>query len=157
MLSDAERSGGGENSTVVLGVRRAESAKRSKRAIYYYYNGKYSLNPIVDWKDNDVWDFIRKYKLPYPDLYNHGHNRLGCVMCPLACRKSRIRDYNEYPERVRALEKAVDKFIETHPQSTIFTLGKNGREIVYKWCYESPIESAKGACMQPIFEEDERG
>lgn len=157
VLQSSQRGGGDKGETVMLGVRRAESAKRSKRDVYYEYRGVYNFNPIVDWKDNDVWDFIHKYNLPYPSLYDEGRKRLGCIMCPLACRASRIRDYNEYPERVRAIEKAVDKYIKEHPDSSITKAGGDAKSIVYRWCYESPIESAKGACMQPILPEDERG
>lgn len=29
-----------------------------------------------------MWDFIDKYKLPYPSLYDQGTSRIGCVICP---------------------------------------------------------------------------
>ena len=47
----------------------------------------------------------------------------------------------------KALERAVDKYLETHPNTTIIEWGGSGRDIVYRWVHESPIESAKGQCL----------
>ena len=78
---------GGEGRFVVTGVRWAESSKRRSRsglelsngtktgkrikidpdnpnneelARYCPTKGKHILNPIIDWLDEDVWEFIRK-------------------------------------------------------------------------------------------------
>jgi len=141
---------GDKGSTVVLGVRWAESAKREGRPVYGSHRGKHFLNPIVDWSDNDVWNFIHSNNLAYPSVYDTGSKRVGCILCPLACRKKRIVDYLKYPAHVAAIEKAVTKFLENRPDSSLYTWGSNAHEIVYYWVYESPIESGKGACMQHI-------
>ena len=143
---------GGKGSTVVLGVRRAESAKRANREVYSTYNGKHILNPIVDWKDTDVWDFIKSQNLSYPSLYDEGQKRAGCIMCPLACRAARIRDYETYSSHVKAIERAVSARLKTidaerERESGLYKWGQNAHEIVYYWVHESPIESAKGACL----------
>ena len=44
-------------------------------------------------------------------------------MCPLACRDRRIWDYERYPKHVRALELAVDAFLEMHPNTTLTEWG----------------------------------
>lgn len=41
------------------------------------------LLPIVDWTDNDVWDYIHTHNLPVNLEYNH-NNRVGCIVCPKA-------------------------------------------------------------------------
>lgn len=138
---------GKKGETTILGVRRAESLKRSKRDVFCMYDGRFQLNPIVDWTDTDVWDYIRLNELSYPSIYDEGQKRVGCVMCPLACRSRRARDYERYPKHVKALERAVDKYLETHPNTTITEWGGSGRDIVYRWVHESPIESAKGQCL----------
>lgn len=142
------KEGGGEKGeTIMLGVRRAESNARSKREMFYEWEGKFNFLPIYDWKDNDVWDFIKQNNYPYPKLYDEGRNRLGCVMCPLACNASRIRDYNEYPERVKAIERAVAKLLERNPNSSLKKQGNTPEEIVRQWVYQSPKKSAKGTCL----------
>ena len=87
---------GKKGETTILGVRRAESLKRSKRDVFCMYDGRFQLNPIVDWTDTDVWDYIHLNELPYPSVYDEGQKRVGCVMCPLACRSRRARDLSFY-------------------------------------------------------------
>lgn len=48
--------------------------------------GKMTVNPIVDWTDDDVWDYIHSERLPVNSLYCEGWKRVGCIGCPLAKR-----------------------------------------------------------------------
>jgi len=76
---------GGSGRVVVTGVRWAESVRRSKRRMVEpcMNDGRKSyLHPIIDWTDEDVWEFIRTEKLLYCSLYDEGFTRLGCVLCP---------------------------------------------------------------------------
>lgn len=92
----------------IVGVRKAESAKRSKRTAFsaknkttlkknkqlvseYFVENCQSVGtasviqllPIVDWTDNDVWDYIHKHNLPINPEYEHS-KRVGCIVCPKA-------------------------------------------------------------------------
>lgn len=101
---------GGADSMTVTGVRWAESVQRKSRGIaetisknkaerIVLFNdnagarkelescpvkGRKVLNPIIDWADSDVWEFIRKHEIAYNPLYNRGHKRVGCVGCPMS-------------------------------------------------------------------------
>ena len=48
--------------------------------------GKMTVNPIVDWSDNDVWDYTHSEHLPINPLYCEGQKRVGCIGCPMAGR-----------------------------------------------------------------------
>lgn len=68
----------------VMGIRAEESVKRASRPrIDDIKKYKYShVKPIFYWKEYHVWEFIEKYNLPYPTLYDDGASRIGCVICP---------------------------------------------------------------------------
>lgn len=47
---------------------------------------KMVVNPIIDWRDSDIWEYIRSEKLRVCELYNMGYDRVGCIGCPIAGR-----------------------------------------------------------------------
>jgi len=74
----------------IMGIRSEESVSRSKRNRINYYK---KLNhthyyPIFHWKEWQIWEFINKYSLNYPKLYDWGFNRIGCIICPYHSSKS---------------------------------------------------------------------
>ena len=87
---------GGKGRTVVTGIRWAESVKRGKRKMVEAGKGKNFVNPIIDWSNEDVWEYIRKYNLKYPSLYDKGWKRIGCIGCPMAGLK-RIKEFEQFP------------------------------------------------------------
>ena len=80
-----------------------------------YRTRKTLVNPIVRWTDQDVWDFIHAYHLPYCSLYDEGFARLGCIGCPLSGRKNMERDFERWPRYRELYIRAFEKMIENHP------------------------------------------
>ncbi len=79
------KEGHGEGRIVVLGIRKAESQKRSKRKMLEGCNkrnkNKVYFSPIIYWSTAEVWEYIRTYNVPYCSLYDEGHKRIGCILC----------------------------------------------------------------------------
>jgi len=73
--------------------------------------GKHILNPIIDWTDKDVWAYIKKNELPYCELYDCGFDRIGCVGCPLASPKNRLKAFERYPQFERAYIRSIDHIL----------------------------------------------
>lgn len=61
---------------------------------------KVVISPIFEWTDNDVWEFIHKYNLPYCDLYDKGFHRIGCLFCPMALPREKARELRMFPKFV---------------------------------------------------------
>lgn len=128
------KEGGGQGRFKVTGVRKAESCRRAKRAglelseyksmpreMYdpdnpsqnlihlCHQKAQKILNPIIDWSDDDVWEFIKKYKIPYCELYDKGYKRLGCIGCPMSSNQE--FELEAYPKIKKAYLRAFDKML----------------------------------------------
>ena len=99
---------GGVGRTVVTGIRWAESSRRSKRKMVescFKDVRKHYVNPIIDWSDNDVWEYIKQNNIKYCKLYDEGFKRLGCVGCPMAGDK-RLTEFARWPRYERLYRRA---------------------------------------------------
>lgn len=97
--------------------------------------GKHILNPIVDWTDKDVWDFIRLMELPYCELYDQGYERVGCVGCPLKNKKSIIQDFGRWPKYYSNYIKAFDKMLIERKKAGLETKWETGQDVMDWWIY----------------------
>lgn len=49
-----------------------------------YRTQKTMLNPIVDWTEDEVWEYLNEMvKVPHCSLYDNGYKRIGCIGCPM--------------------------------------------------------------------------
>jgi phosphoadenosine phosphosulfate reductase len=67
----------------VAGVRRADSSSRSKTPKFAWDKrfNLWKLNPLADWTERDVWNYIREHHLPYNPLHDRGYPSIGCTHC----------------------------------------------------------------------------
>ncbi len=73
------------------------------------------VNPLVDWTDEEVWEYIHQQNLPYCELYDQGYTRIGCIGCPLAGAEKMKRDFERYPKYRDNYIRAFDRMIKAHP------------------------------------------
>lgn len=72
---------------------------------------KHVANPIVDWSDSEVWDYIHSEHIAVNPLYECGFDRVGCIGCPLASRKKRLWEFTQYPHYERLYRMAFDRLV----------------------------------------------
>lgn len=137
---------GEEGDTVFLGVRWAESSKRSKLSMVGFWKKKIVVRPIIDWTDEEVWEYIHKYNLPYCELYDKGFDRIGCIGCPLSS-KSQKKELDMYPKFKESYIRAFDRMIEERHKKGKECNWINGKE-VYKWWIGEAIKQKEieGQC-----------
>lgn len=131
------KEGGGKGRMVLTGVRWSESSRRkNNRGIYENYTHraknkiilmndneenrevldqcplktKLIANPIVDWEDTNIWDYVHSEKIGMNPLYERGFSRVGCIGCPMA-RKKRWMEFRMYPTFERAYRRAFAKML----------------------------------------------
>lgn len=148
-----EVNGGGR--LVVTGVRWAESVNRKKHrglvnigirkdrttilnndnddsrkmVEQCYRKQKTVLNPIIDWEDADVWEYIHSNNLPYNPLYDKGFKRVGCVGCPLCINQK--AELELYPQIKRLYLKAFRKMLDNREDKD--AIQWKTPEDVYTW------------------------
>jgi len=94
---------------VLMGVRRAESINRRGRGIVEQCaraKTRYMVNPIVDWTDEDIWEYIHARGLPYCSLYDEGWKRVGCVLCPFSDQQ---KEAERWPKIAGAYRRAANE------------------------------------------------
>lgn len=67
----------------VTGIRREQSPTRANAPVVSW-DAKFKLvkiNPLVAWKDKDVWDYIQKNNIPYNVLHDKNYPSIGCEPC----------------------------------------------------------------------------
>jgi phosphoadenosine phosphosulfate reductase len=74
------------NKAWVTGQRRAQSATRAALDVQENddAHGMIKFNPLADWSEQDVWNYIRGNKVPYNPLHDQGYPSIGCEPCTRA-------------------------------------------------------------------------
>ena len=109
---------------VVLTNDNEESRKMVEQC---YKLAKTVINPIIDWTDSDVWEFIREYNIRYCGLYDKGFKRLGCIGCPMG--SNQLFELEQYPKYKRAYIRAFDRMLKEFNRPSDWETGED----VYKW------------------------
>ena len=70
----------------ICGLRREQSVTRQNIKLVEWdeANGLIKLNPLIDWTEKDVWDYINENKVPYNPLHDKGFPSIGCQPCTRA-------------------------------------------------------------------------
>lgn len=131
------KEGLGAGNVVLTGVRAAESRKRASYSQLEIYSrrkehatgtrertieqimenehqcikgkDRVMLRPVLYWTEEEVWEFIKKRKLPVNPCYE-SVGRVGCMFCPFAT-KGQIAMYEtRYPGFKKAILRALSKY-----------------------------------------------
>ena len=70
----------------VTGIRREQSASRALAAPVEWdaEYGLHKVSPLLEWTENEIWDYIRRKRLPYNTLHDSGFPSIGCAPCTRA-------------------------------------------------------------------------
>ena len=74
------------NKAWVTGQRRAQSTTRAELHVQEDdpAHGMTKFNPLADWSEDDVWNYIRANDVPYNALHDQGYPSIGCAPCTRA-------------------------------------------------------------------------
>jgi phosphoadenosine phosphosulfate reductase len=69
----------------ITGIRREQAPTRANAEHFERdeKRGIWKFNPLAEWTDRDVWNYISKHDLPYHPLHDQGYDSIGCTPCTL--------------------------------------------------------------------------
>jgi phosphoadenosine phosphosulfate reductase len=97
------------------------------------------LNPIIDWTDEDVWEFLHSQGCEGNPLYKRGFKRIGCIGCPMQYYKERERVFEMYPQYKKMYLKAFEKMLEKDTRG----VWKTPEDVFDWWIYSDVRKRAK--------------
>jgi phosphoadenosine phosphosulfate reductase len=67
----------------LTGMRREQSTTRTELAVQAHdaVYGLEKFNPLTEWSEEDAWQYIRAFDVPYNRLYDQGYRSIGCAPC----------------------------------------------------------------------------
>lgn len=73
----------------ICGLRKDQSITRfySKMVEWDAENGLIKINPLINWTENQVWEYIHNHNIPYNVLHDKGYPSIGCQPCTRAIEK----------------------------------------------------------------------
>ncbi len=109
----------------IIGTMASESSKRVQdynRSGCNAFDAKRPISkPISFWNDNDIWQYIKEFNVPYSPIYDIGYKRTGCMFCLFGYHL----ELRGGGDRLALMEK-------THPRQYAFIM-KNGMKEVLEW------------------------
>ncbi len=70
----------------ITGQRRSQAVTRAELATIEYDAtfGLEKANPLADWEESDIWDYIKAFNVPYNELHDKHYPSIGCAPCTRA-------------------------------------------------------------------------
>ncbi len=70
----------------ICGLRKDQTVSRffSQLVEWDKVNGLVKINPLINWSEKDVWNYIRERNVPFNPLHERGYASIGCQPCTRA-------------------------------------------------------------------------
>jgi len=73
----------------ICGLRRDQAVTRfaTRKVEWDEINNIIKINPLNDWSEEDVWNYIKSNNIPYNELHDKGFPSIGCEPCTRAVKE----------------------------------------------------------------------
>ena len=113
-----------------------DNAEKRRMVEHCIRTGKALVNPIVDWEEEDVWEFLNGNRIEHCCLYDQGYKRLGCIGCPMSTAAA-AAELEKYPAYKKLYLKAFERMIAKRKERGLGVEGKwETPEKVMSWWLE---------------------
>lgn len=168
MQKQADKMGVNYRVTKKKGLVLNDDNDESRRFVERCYRTTSTMvNPIVDWSDDDVLEFLCHYGVKINPLYQAkevsgkyvccGEKRCGCICCPLQGFDGMKADLIKYPKYRNNYLRAFDRMLKYRNSLGLKTteLWADARSVMMWWVGDNPLQTSMfgtpdyliGACM----------
>lgn len=89
------------------------------------------INPIIDWSEEEVWEYLNSNGIPHCCLYDEGFKRIGCIGCPMSYNQA--DELLRWPKYKEMYLKAFGKMLSAGKESGIDYENWKTPEDVMEW------------------------
>lgn len=99
---------------------------------------KMTVNPIIDWENRDIWNYIRTEHIEVCSLYECGYDRVGCIGCPMAA-KHRWKGFSDFPKYKQAYMRAFDRMLKKNKKDGKPEKWQDAEEVFLWWMEDENV------------------
>ena len=120
-------------------VLNDDNAETRRFVEHCYRTTSTMVNPIVDWTDTDVWEFLHHYGCESNPLYQCGKSRVGCIGCPMQGYNGMKVDFARYPKYRENYVHAFDRMLQARADAGLENRDwKTGEDVMMWWVGDDP-------------------
>jgi len=82
--------------TWFTGLRRVQAASRAATPFVQFTGERFKVNPIADWTDRDVFDYLKANDLPYHPLWEKGYVSIGDTHTTLSLSEAETEEQTRF-------------------------------------------------------------
>lgn len=130
-------------------ILNMDNSEQRRMVEHCYRTTSTMLNPIYDWEERDVWDFLHHYGCKSNPLYQCNHKRIGCIGCPMQSGRGMKEDFAQYPKYKAAYIRAFDRMLIEMDKRNIKHDWQTGKDVMKWWTGDDPNQMS-------FFDDDEK-
>ena len=108
----------------IVAVMACESLRRLKDYMVYgcsLFETRHPISrPMSFWIEEDIWNYLKMYNVPYSSIYNLGYERTCCMFCLFGV-------------HLEGTPNRYDRMKITHPKIYDFCMNKLNYKLVFEW------------------------
>lgn len=129
-------------------ILNMDNSEQRRMVEHCYRTTSTMLNPIYDWEEQDVLDFLHHYNCEKNPLYQCGQKRIGCIGCPMKSGRGMKEDFSQYPKYKAAYIRAFDRMLIEMDKRNIKHDWQTGKDVMKWWTGDDPNQMS-------FFDDDE--
>lgn len=159
------KEGSGKGRFITTGVRWEESTQRLKRGVLETISSdprkkiilnndndeqrrqfescqlkaKRVCNPIIDWTNADVWDYLHYVHIEANPLYRCGFCRVGCLGCMMGGTAGRWMEFARYPKYEDLYIASFDRMLDERHRRGLYTEWRDAEEVFHWWMEDNHL------------------